>query len=115
MKLKYAVMLAPALALGFLAVSAEAQQHKATRLGNPATRFAQKPPKKADDVRVLLRSDKTKADVAAVLAEAGWKGSVEDFDRAVASADITEVQIAPGTRIPFMASRERGRSHRRTR
>ena len=41
MKLKNAVMLAPALALGFLAVTAEAQQHKATRLGNPATRFAQ--------------------------------------------------------------------------
>ena len=67
MKLKFAVMLAPALALGVLAVSVEAQQHKATRLGNPATRFAKKPPKKADDVRVLLRSEKTKADVAEVL------------------------------------------------
>jgi hypothetical protein len=111
MKLKHAVMLAPALALGFLAVSAEAQQHKATKLGNPATRFAQKPPKKADDVRVILRSEKTKADVAEVLKQAGWKGSLEDFDRAAASADITEVQIAPGTRIPFMASRERNRKH----
>ena len=111
MKLKYAVMLAPALALGFLAVSAEAQQHKATRLGNPATRFAKKPPKKADDARVLLRSDAMKADVAEVLRQTGWKGNAEDFDRAVASAEITEVQIAPGTRIPFMSSRERNKKH----
>jgi hypothetical protein len=111
MKLRFAVMIAPALALGFLAVSAEAQQHKATRLGNPATRFAQRLPKKPDDVRVLLRGDKTKADVAAVLNEVGWKGNLEDFDRAAASAEITAVQIAPGTRIPFMASRKNRKAH----
>jgi len=111
MRHKFAVMLAPALALCVLAVSAEAQQHKATRLGNPATRFAKKPPKKGDDIRVLLRSDKMKADVAAVLNEMGYKGNVEDFDRAAASAEITEIQIAPGTRLPFMASRTKGRPH----
>ncbi len=111
MKAKFAVMLAPALALGVLAVSAEAQQHRATRLGNPATRFAKKPPKKPDDVRVLLRSDKMKADVAAVLNEAGWQGDIEDFDRAVAAAEITEIEIEAGTRLPFMASRER-RTHK---
>jgi len=111
MKLKFAVMLAPALALGVLAVSAEAQQHKATRLGNPATRFAKKPPTKADDIRVLLRSDQMKADVAAILNEMGWKGKLEDFDRAVASAEISEIQTAPGTRLPFMASRTKGRAH----
>ena len=59
---KFVAILAPALALGFLAVTAGAQQHKATRLGNPATRFA-KPLKKADDLRVLLRADAMKADV----------------------------------------------------
>ena len=111
MKLKFAAMLAPALALCVLAVSAEAQQHKATRLGNPATRFAKKPPKKGDDLRVLLRGDKTKAEVAAVLAEMGYKGSLEDFDRAAAAAEITEIQIAPGTRLPFMASRSKGKAH----
>jgi len=110
MKLRLAV-LAPALAVGLIAVSAEAQQHRAVKLGNPATRFAKKPPKKADDVRVLLRSEKTKADVMEVLRQAGWKGNAEDFDRAVASADITDVQIQPGTRLPFMASRERTRKH----
>ena len=111
MKLRFAVMIAPALALGVLAVTAEAQQHKATRLGNPATRFAQRTPKKPDDIRVLLRSDKTKADVAAVLNEVGWKGNIEDFDRAAASAEITAVQIAPGTRIPFMSSRKNKKAH----
>ena len=67
MKAKLAVILVPALALGVLAVNAEAQQHRATRLGNPATRFAKKPPRKPDDVRVLLRSEKMKADVVAIL------------------------------------------------
>ncbi len=112
MKAKFAVILAPALALGVLAVSAEAQQHRATRLGNPTTRFAKKPPRKPDDVRVLLRSEKTKADVAAVLSETGWQGDLEDFDRAVAAAEITEIEIAPGTRLPFMASREKTRGHK---
>jgi hypothetical protein len=112
MKAKFAVMLAPALALGVLAVSAEAQQHRATRLGNPTTRFAKKPPKKPDDVRVLLRSEKMKADVVTILNDAGWRGDLEDFDRAVATAEITEIEIAPGTRLPFMASREKTRGHK---
>jgi hypothetical protein len=40
------------------------QQHRAIRLGNPATRFA--PLTKADDLRVP-RSDTMKADVAAIV------------------------------------------------
>ena len=112
MKAKLAVILVPALALGVLAVNAEAQQHRATRLGNPATRFAKKPPRKPDDVRVLLRSEKMKADVVAILNATGWQGDVEDFDRAVAAAEITEIEIAPGTRLPFMASREKTRGHK---
>ena len=110
MRTKSVAILAPALALGVLAVSAEAQQHKATRLGNPATRFA-KPLKKADDLRVLLRTDKMKADVPAILNEVGWKGNHEDLDRAAASAEISAVQIAPGTRLPFMSSRKNKKPH----
>lgn len=110
MRTKSVAILASALALGVLAVSAEAQQHKATRLGNPATRFA-KPLKKADDLRVLLRSDKMKADIQAILGEVGWKGNHEDLDRAAASAEISAVQIAPGTRIPFMSSRTNKKPH----
>jgi hypothetical protein len=110
MRTKFVALLAPALALGFVAVAAEAQQHKATRLGNPATRFS-KPLKKGDDLRVVLRGEKTKADVAAVLNEVAWKGSLEDLDRAAAAAEITDVQIAPGTRLPFMASRQNRKPH----
>ena len=110
MRKKLAAILTPALALGFLAVNAEAQQHRATRLGNPATRFA-KPLKKADDLRVLLRSDKMKADIEAILNEVGWKGNHEDLDRAAAAAEISEIQIAPGTRLPFMSSRKNKKPH----
>ncbi len=110
MSRKFTALLAAALTLGALAVTAEAQQHRATRLGNPATRFA-KPIKKADDLRVLLRAEKMKADVAAVLAEVGWAGDVADLDRAAATAEISPVQIAPGTRLPFMASRKNRKPH----
>ncbi len=57
MSRKFTAILAAALTLGALALTAEAQQHRATRLGNPATRFAQNPPRKPDDVRVLLRGE----------------------------------------------------------
>jgi hypothetical protein len=110
MSRKLTAILAPALALGFLAVTAEAQQHRATRLGNPATRFA-KPMKKPDDLRVMLRAEKMKADIAAVLAEVGWAGDAADLDRAAATAEISVVQVAPGTRLPFMASRQKGKPH----
>jgi hypothetical protein len=110
MRTKFVALLAPALALGFLAVTADAQQHKAIRLGNPATRFA-KPLKKADDLRVLLRSDKMKADVASILNEVAWKGNHEDVDRAAATAEISSVQVPTGTRLPFMASRKNKKPH----
>jgi hypothetical protein len=102
-------LLVPTLALGVLTVGAEAQQHRATRLGNPATRFG-RPIRQADDVRVLVRG-MTRADVAAVLSEVAWKGSSEDLDRAAAAAPILAVQVPAGTQLPFMASRLNGRPH----
>src|SRR5262252_2179779 len=110
MSRKLAATLATALALGALALVAEAQQHRATRLGNPNTRFA-KPLKKPDDLRVLLRSEKMKADVAAVLADIGWPGDPADLDRAAASADVVAMPVAPNTRLPFMAARKKGKAY----
>lgn len=110
MSRKLTAILAPALALGVLAVTAEAQQHRATRLGNPATRFA-KPMKKPDDLRVMMRAEKMKADIAAILAEVAWAGDFADLDRAAATAEISTVQVAPGTRLPFMASRKNRKPH----
>ena len=107
---KFTASFAAALTLGFLAVTADAQQHRATRLGNPATRFA-KPLKKADDLRVLLRAEKMKADIAAVLADVGWAGDQADLDRAAAAGEITTIPVAPGTRLPFMAARKNGKPY----
>ena len=105
MSRKFTATLATALTLGALIISAEAQQHRAIRLGNPATRFS-KPLKKADDLRVLLRAEKMRADVAAVLADYGWQGDVADLDRAASSAEISTIQVPPNTRLPFMAARK---------
>ena len=110
MSRKFTASLAAALTLGFFAVTVDAQQHRATRLGNPATRFA-KPLKKADDLRVLLRAEKMKADIAVVLAEVGWAGDQADLDRAAAAAEITTIPVAPGTRLPFMAARKNGKPY----
>jgi hypothetical protein len=110
MRTKLAVLLVPALALGALAVDAEAQQHRATRLGNPATRFA-KPLQKPDELRVLLRADRMKADVGSVLNQVSWKGNLEDLDRAAQAAEISAVQIPTGTRLPFMAARKNGKAY----
>jgi hypothetical protein len=107
---KFTASFAAALTLGFLSVTADAQQHRATRLGNPATRFS-KPLKKADDLRLLLRAEKMKADVAAVLTDIGWAGDVADVDRGAATAEIIEIQIAPDTRLPFMAARKKGKAY----
>jgi hypothetical protein len=107
---KFTAILAAALTLGALAVTVSAQQHRATRLGNPATRFA-KPIKKADDLRVLLRAEKMKADIAAVLAEVSWPGDVADLDRAAATAEISTIDVAPGTRLPFMAARKNRKAY----
>ena len=111
MSRKFAALLAAALTLGALALTAEAQQHKATRLGNPATRFA-KPLKKADDLRVLLRAEKLKADVAAVLADVGWAGDAADLDRAAAAAEISPIQIPNGTRLPVHGGAQEGQAVR---
>lgn len=110
MSRKFTASLAAALTLGALALTAHAQQHRATRLGNPATRFA-KPLKKADDLRVLLRAEALKADVAAVLAEVGWAGDIADLDRAAATAEISAIDVAPGTRLPFMAARKNRKAY----
>lgn len=98
------------LALGVLrlATPAQAQQHRATRLGDLAHRFAP-PLTKPEDLRALLLDEKLKSDVASILNQAGWRGNVEDLRRAAATAEISEVKLPPGSRMPFMSSREKGR------
>lgn len=93
----------------FIAPSLPAQQHRATRLGNPATRFA---PTlySVEDLRSRFRDPKLRPDFAAVLAQWGWAGNLEDLFRAAESAEVVEWPIPVGERMPFMSSRENGRA-----
>lgn len=100
----------PALAAAGLllaAVSLPAQQHRAVRLGNPATRFAPTLTQ-PEQLRALFADEKLKADVAEILRQAGWKGNVEDLRRAAATAPIAEISLPVGTRMPYMSSRKDG-------
>ena len=98
-----------ALALGFwTATPAAGQQHRATRLGNPATRFAE-PLQSPEDLRRLLGSLALQADVESIVKQCGYKGDMEDFRRAASNAPILELTIPVGTRLPAMSSREKGK------
>lgn len=85
-----------------------AQQHRATRLGNPETRFAP-PLTSPDQLRTLLTSDAMKADVESILEQGGYRGGVMDFRRAAASNEIYEIRIHPGTIMPYMSARKQGK------
>lgn len=101
----------PALALASLllaAASIQAQQHRAVRLGHPATRFAP-PLTQPEQLRALFTEEKLKEDVAEILRQAEWKGNVDDLRRAAASAPVTELSLPIGTRMPFMSSRKNGK------
>ncbi|HEY5913872.1 MAG TPA: hypothetical protein VJA21_25060 [Verrucomicrobiae bacterium] len=100
-----------ALVLGLAvaaAVPAAAQQHRATRLGNPATRFAP-PLATPEDLRARFSDPKLKPDIASILQQWGWKGELADLFTAAARAEIKEIKMPTGTRMPFMSSRESGK------
>jgi hypothetical protein len=98
------------LAVAVLALTGPLAQaeHRATRLGHPSTRFAP-PLTDPEQLRTLLTSEKLRADVASILQQAGWKGNVEDLRRAAATAEIKEVKLPKGTRLPFMSARKNGK------
>ena len=89
--------------------TAPAQQHRATRLGNPATRFAP-PLYTPEDLRSRFRDPKLRPDFASVLTQWGWTGNLEDMFRAAETAEVSEWSIPIGERMPFMSSREGGRA-----
>ncbi|HAV65217.1 MAG TPA: hypothetical protein DCY13_22950, partial [Verrucomicrobiales bacterium] len=86
----------------------QAQEHRATRLGNPATRFAA-PLQTPDDLRKLLGSELFRNDVEFVVRECGFQGEMPAFHRAVAEAYILPLRIPVGTRLPAMSSRRKGK------
>ncbi len=90
-------------------VTAPAAQHFATRLGNPATRFAD-PLQTPDDLRRMLNSEKLRADVDFIARESGFKGDMEDLRRAARTEKILELRIPHKTVMPAMSTREQGKA-----
>ncbi len=86
---------------------AQAELHRATRLGNPATRFAP-PLKTPDDLRRTLLSESLREDVLKVLRLSGFNGDFEDFRQAVANAPIHEISLPVGSVLTAMSTRKNG-------
>lgn len=105
-------VLGPALRLAacllFLGLALAQAEHRATRLGHPSTRFAP-PLSTPEQLRTLLTNETMQADVLAILQQARWSGNVRDLQRAAATAEIKEVKLPKGTRLPFMSSRKDGK------
>lgn len=100
------ILLAGNLLLG--SMLSQAEQHRATNLGNPATRFAP-PLVTPDDLRARFLDSQLKKDMAVVLQQWGWRGDLADFYRAGLVAEIRATSIPVGSTMPFMSSREKGR------
>jgi len=91
-----------------IVVSASAESHRATHLGNPATRFAP-PLRTPDDLRARFRDPKLQPDFAEVLRQWGWQGKTADLFAAAATAEVVEAPIAIGDTLPFMSTRKDGK------
>lgn len=89
-------------------LGAQTERHRATRLGNPATRFTP-PLETVDDLRSRFGDLSLRPDFADILRQWGWPGKLDDFFAAGLTNDISEWQIAVGETMPFMSSREAGR------
>ncbi|MFN0067643.1 MAG: hypothetical protein ACKVYV_08410 [Limisphaerales bacterium] len=98
-------MLLACVAFAVLPPAGAAEQHRATRLGQPETRFAP-PLHYPQDLRNRFREPLLKPDFIEVLRQWGWEGDPEDLFRAAATNEIIEVQIPVGAVMPFMSSRE---------
>lgn len=85
-----------------------AEFHRATRLGNPETRFAPTLTS-VEDLRKLFASEKLRADMREVLRQWEWQGDPQDMFNAAARETIEDRAIPVGTTLPFMSSRENGR------
>lgn len=99
---------AVAIFLAAVCLSIQAESHRATRLGNPATRFAP-PLTTPDDLRVRFLDPNLRPDFISVLEQWGWQGDEKDLFAAAANAEIKDVKIAVGEVMPFMSSRKDGR------
>ncbi len=96
------------LGLLWLRVPCLAEEHRATRLGDPAHRFAD-PVVSDKDMRWRFRDPALRKDMITVLGKWGWEGAPDDLFNAALTAEVTEVSIPVGAVLPFMSSRVNGR------
>lgn len=98
------------LAWTMTTVAAQDEPHRATHLGNPATRIAP-PLKTPEDLRRTLLSASLREDVQAIARMSGYTGDMADFFRAVETAPIQPLSIAPNTLLPAMSTRREGKPY----
>jgi len=89
------------------AVYAQSEPHRATHLGNPATRFAD-PLKTTGDFRRVFLRESLQADISKVLRMSDYLGDINDFRHAVTTADIKQISIPVGSVLPAMSTRKKG-------
>ncbi|MDD5390643.1 MAG: hypothetical protein PHD37_14985 [Gallionellaceae bacterium] len=106
--LAFLMFLVVSLSTGLMADALAAEVHRATRLGNPATRFAA-PLKTPDDLRRTLLSEALRDDVLTVLRLSEFNGDFEDFRWAAVNAPIRALSIPVGTVLPAMSTRHKGK------
>jgi len=85
-----------------------AQRHRATRLDNPATRFAD-PLRSIEDLRNPFNSETLQADFDYIARECGYQGDPEDLRQVAAKGLILELRTLVGPRLPAMLSRKQGK------
>lgn len=108
MKSYFSRCLALALLLLAFTATAQSEHHRATRLGNPSTRFAPTMHSPAD-LRARFADSKLRPDFVEVLRQWGWPGKLDDFFAAGLANEIVEWEIPVGDTMPFMSSREDGK------
>jgi len=91
-----------------LTAIAQAEPHRATHLGNPATRFAD-PLKTPDDLRRTMLQESLQDDVQKVLRMSGYLGDMGDFRHAAGNAQVDELSIPVGAILPAMSTRKKGK------
>lgn len=109
MKSKVPALLVLVMGLAVLfSAPVQAQQHRATRLGDPSGRFAP-PLSQPEDLRARFRDPKLKPDIAEILRQVRWTGDAADLHQAAQNAEISDLKFPVGTRMPYMSSRRNGK------